>query len=793
MNSYSQKTPENGNGNGRNAPFFSETPESEIHLRDYLRVFSRGKWIIAACFILVMVITVWVTFTTEPVYQANVRLMLEEKAGMGESLFDFTSMMKKETMLNNQVEILNSRSLSEDVVRELVRHPDSELLVDALWPEGDKGLLSFLSTLRSGETDTLSEQEKFDARVNSFREGHLNVKLIRETDVIDVEVQAQHPVAASIAANTVFSVYKRMNREESQAEVREVSRFLREQLSRYEDELQSSEQNLKQYQESANVIALDRETEELVKKIAEFESLYNEAKTEYQSAQQRLAYIDKKLGQQNKKIDMETISSKPYLEELKRQIAEKEARLAMFLSDAINKGRAESVYTQKEVDRLTRQIDAIKNQFKEEVMKIAAAEFIDPSVMAGSLVTSKIEIETEIQALQPKVSAFERILERYNNELESLPEKKLRLARLERQAQVSEKIYIMLQEKYQESRITEVGQLGNVRVIDPAKPPRNPIKPKKKLNLLLGAMLGLGLGVGIAFFREYMDDSINNLEELEAMNLTLVSMIPYIKPEHNEGAPFTLKNADPEVQNVNERLVTHLRPKSPVSEAYRSLRTNLIFSAADQPRKTILMTSSGPREGKSTTVSNLAITFAQMGTKTLLIDADLRRPMLYKLFRLNKEPGLTNVLIGKSTLSDAVQTVNGLSNLDFLMCGTLPPNPAELLGSEKMRHLLEEAKQSYDMALIDCPPVIAVTDPTLLSNQVDGVLLVVKSGEVQRQALDMAVKQLRRVEAPLVGVVMNSVKTTNFYNSSYYYQYYHYYDTDRKKQKSRRRKRTHPA
>ena len=276
------------------------------------------------------------------------------------------------------------------------------------------------------------------------------------------------------------------------------------------------------------------------------------------------------------------------------------------------------------------------------------------------------------------------------------------------------------------------------------------------------------------------------------MNLTVVSRIPNIKPDHTEGVPFTPKKADPEVVHLNERLVTHLRPKSPVSEAYRSLRTNLMFSAADQPRRTVLMTSSGPREGKSTTVSNLAITFSQMGTKTLLVDADLRRPMLYKLFSLNKEPGLTHVLIGKVSLKDAVQHSTGLPNLDFLMCGTLPPNPAELLGSEKMQALLNQTKKSYDMVLIDCPPVIAVTDPTLLSNQVDGVLLVVKSGEVQRQALDMAVKQLRRVNAPVVGVVMNGVKTTNFYNSSYYYQYYHYYDSDRKKQKRKRRPRRIP-
>ena len=290
-----------------------------------------------------------------------------------------------------------------------------------------------------------------------------------------------------------------------------------------------------------------------------------------------------------------------------------------------------------------------------------------------------------------------------------------------------------------------------------------------------------------------MDNTVRTMEDVEHLNLPLMATIPYIKPDQANGVISRMTRIDdPEAADINERLVTHLKPKSPISEAYRTLRTNILFTAPENPKRVILVTSSGPREGKSTSISNLAITFAQMGSRTLLIDADLRKPMLHKLFGMEKQVGLTNVLVGKEKLESAVKRVDGMQNLDILTCGVIPPNPAELLGSLQMRELLAEAKQQYDMILIDTPPIIAVTDPSVLAGIVDGLILLIRSAVSNRDAVIHAVDQLKRVNAPLLGAILNDIQASNVYGSYYYYYHYHYYygtDGEKKRKKTTKHKK----
>ncbi len=790
----------NGHANGTHPAYGStDMQERQITFRDYMRVMYRGRYLILISFLVVLISTIYFTFTTEPVYEASAKLLIEEKGGVGESLFDITSMMKKETMINNQVEILKSRTLAENVIRDLQASDKAkDLRILGNFPPGTKkrsNPLAFVTNLLKSHTNGKGQRAEdvtgiFDGLVESLR-GSIEVTPIRNTDMIEIKVSALSPFEAAYVTNAVAEAYKKMNQSQSQAEVRQVKNFLQEQLDQYQSELARSEESLKNYQEKAKVVALDKETEELVRKLAEFETLYNEAKTDFQANKQRLAYIDEQLRQQHIQLDVESISSQPYLAELKKQIAEKEGQLAMYRSQTLDQLAYDQ--TKSEIQRRERQIDALKEKFKEEVAKAAATQFVDPAQFSGTLFNSKIEAETELQSLKPKVDALQVIVDQYNRQLESLPEKSLALARLMRKAQVDEKIYIMLQEKYQESRITEVGQLGIVRIIDPAKAPKFPVKPKKKLNLLLGIMVGLGLGIGLAFVMEYLDNSVRTMEDVQALGVPIMATIPFIEPEGLNGF---LKTGHPvedaEAEEINERLITHLKPKSPISEAYRTLRTNIQFSTADHSMHSLLVTSSGPKEGKSTSVSNLAITFSQLGTRTLLIDADLRRPVLHKLFNLEKNKGLTNVLVGRTTLEDSVQHVEGLSDLDILSCGIVPPNPAELLGSPRMQELLSRAKNQYSMILIDSPPTIAVTDASVLSPIVDGVLLVVKSGGTQRDAVMHALEQLQRVNAPLLGVLLNGIKASNVYGSYYYYYYYHYYygsDGEKKKVKGKHQRK----
>ncbi|HPR89670.1 MAG TPA: polysaccharide biosynthesis tyrosine autokinase [bacterium] len=754
--------------------------ERQLTLRDYLRILFRSRWIILISFLAVVTATLYYTFTAEPKYEASAKIMVEQQGGVGQSLFDFSTMMKKETMINNQVEILKSRTLAENALRMLrgSEHADKLRLLGA-GVEGSRGL--FKEWFGKGGTPSLDDPRFFDLVTERLRK-QLSIAPIRNTDMIEIRVSAPSPFEAAFVTNTVASAYKEMNRAQSQSEVRQVKNFIEEQMSKMHEELARSEEELKQYQQEAKVIALDRETEELVRKTAEFETIYNEAATDLEANKQRLAYINQQLAQRNVNFDVETISTQPYLAEMKKQIAEKEAALASYMASMIEIGAYER--NKSEVQLRERQVEALKQKFRDEIAKIAAAEFVDPAQLAGTLFSSKIEVETGIQSLIPRVEALKKILASYNRELESLPQKSLTLARLMRTAQVDEKIYLMLQEKFQESRITEVGQIGNVRIIDEAREPKKPVSPRKGLNLLLGMIAGLGLGVAIAFTIEYLDTSVRTMEDLEHLGMTVMAAIPFIKAEQTNGV-FTRSaesKADVEARSINERLVTQIKPRSPVSEAYRTLRTNIMFSSPGQPKKLFLVTSSGPQEGKSTTVANLAITFAQMGNRTLLIDADLRKPIQHRLFGLEKSSGLTNILVGRAGLAESAREIEVLPELHVLSCGVIPPNPAELLGSEAMRHLLAEAHEQYSIVLIDAPPALAVTDAAILAPMMDGVLLVIRSGDTAREAAVRALEQLKRVGAPVLGAILNGIATEQVYGS--YYQHYYNSEYYREKDKS---------
>ncbi len=310
------------------------------------------------------------------------------------------------------------------------------------------------------------------------------------------------------------------------------------------------------------------------------------------------------------------------------------------------------------------------------------------------------------------------------------------------------------------------GAVNTLSVVEPAAIPSFPVGSSKMRTVLLAAAVGLVLALGTAVLLEYLDDTVKTPADVEKiMHLTTLAGVSRIPGDR-----------------YREKLITVKHPRSPISEAYRVLRTNLQFSSLDRPLRTLVVTSPNPVEGKSTTVANLGVVMAQAGKSVILVDADLRRPVLHRVFQVENDRGLTDALLSEEPSLDGHLQPTGVENLRLLNTGPLPPNPSELLGSQRMARLIEQLKEEADVILFDSPPSLAVTDASVLATQTDGVLLVADAGRTRRNLAKESAERFQQVGANLLGVVLNRLKPGR---GGYYYYYYHYYYGDGKKRRRR--------
>lgn len=436
-------------------------------------------------------------------------------------------------------------------------------------------------------------------------------------------------------------------------------------------------------------------------------------------------------------------------------------------------------------------------KFDHEVTGVRLAEPIQKK-----LVDLEFELASVLQKYtdkHPRVMQLKGQIGDLESQLGGFSGRDVEYARLVREVEVNKKLYFMLKEKLEEARITEAQKIGDVSIVDPAVMPRSPIGVQKKMVAFIGGIMGLVLGTGLAFMVETLDTSIGTIEDVENLvKLPVLGAIPCIVSESEDKknifTKFKRKITFAQNSGIEEdyiRLIVHHMPKSPMAEAYRNLRTNLKLDAS---QKVFLITSAGPREGKTTLLTNLALTMAQRGAKTLLISSDLRRPSLAKSFGIKSEPGLNEFMTGTVSLDDALMNISdimlgdmrldeimktpGIENIWILPTGHLPLNPAEILESTKLPKLIVELRKRFDVIFFDSPPVLPVTDASLLASKVDSVVICYESGRTARAALVRAKIQLESVGAKILGVVLNHIapqsQTMEPYPDYYSYKYSYY-------------------
>jgi tyrosine-protein kinase Etk/Wzc len=600
----------------------------------------------------------------------------------------------------------------------------------------------------------------------------ITISPLRDTDIIEIRGRASTALEAAAVANAMATAYVQTNTADARGEIRDVKGFLEEQLGTARTRLAQSEEELKAYQERGKVASLPEETASLVDKLAYFAGLYNEAQVDLQTSQKRLEASREQLAEQQKGlVDQVAQVSSPVINQLRGDIANLEAIRSKYLAQGYGKEHEKMV-------EIERRIKETRNKLLETAREVAGKQLAsaDPLAFSQSLVDRILGLQVEIETLAARVSALKAVADTYETRLEQLPEKSLQLARLERAAKVNENVLTMLMEKYEESRITEAGETGSVRIIDEAREPERPVRPKKKLNVLFGCVLGLLMSAGYTLARDRTDRRVIEVEELEAVpQVPVLGWVPAIRTRNSgktaRHSPKGKGLASDTSAEIERRLLVHLEPYSPESESYRTLRTNIRFLGVDRPVKSIVVSSPGASEGKSTTVANLALTMAQAGARTLLVDSDLRRPTLDSILKVKNGLGLTELLTGTRPFEDCL-TQTGVQNLSVIGSGTLPPNPSEMLGSERMRKMVEVFSGSFDYVLFDSPPILAVTDAAVLSSLVDLTVVVVRSGRTSWTHLSRALALLRNVRARQIGTVLNAVETGGLYRHYGYYGYY---------------------
>ena len=749
--------------------------DSELNLKEMIRLTLIYRNHLILIFLAVMMFTLFNTLTTQPIFEATTVVMIKESQTNPSSfVFDFGVRTSKQR-LQNEVEILNSYNLHDKVVQGLIEEGSADRLalfgtsyISRRYRLTDY-LLNRITNVDKSKTDpkSISYSERISV-VEKLRRS-IGIQVMRDTDVLKISVDSPDSSEAVFLANKLARVYRELDMAGGQGELHYVLTFLDSQISKYEYRLEDVENRLREFQSKSNVFSLDGSAELLLRELTEYESIYYTNVAELEVTKERIKYLEAQLSDREKQL-MEEMNNtnNPMVIALRARIAELEAQK---IQQMIDEGWSESSLQAKDFDR---RIKEMKTSLAELTQKLVLSGWKedDPFAASQQIIGKIIEQEVEQYSASSRAKEYKLLVDEISERLNELPAKILQYARMERELKLNENLYLTMKQKYEESRITEAGQLGKVRILDPALIAYK-IKPQIRINLVLGLLIGLALAAIYVTLREFLDSSVKSVETLEKKGLTILGIIPDMNTDKiDKPAGKPSKGGD----KFRRRLITHENPKSPISESYRALRTNVSYSNVDKEIKSLLISSPQPGEGKSTTTANLAIAYAQLGKKTLLIDADLRKSVQHNVFNVNRGSGLTEFLVDEVKDIEFVIQRTEIPNLHILSAGRVPPNPSELLGSDKMNNLVQKLESMFDMVLLDSPPIIAVTDASMISKEIDAVAVVIKTGQTEKSAVDRSLEVLKNVRAPLIGVIMNGVSQHSLAGKySYYYSYYEYY------------------
>ena len=755
--------------------------DDEGHLLDYWRAIRKRLWLVIGIVALVTMLAVLYVARKPDFFEAQARVQvdLEDTGALVNSARPIYGPADDPIYFNTQLQILVSPGLMRRVVRTLDLEHNPEFFKgdpaqrQSTWQtmqrmvglgkqdevaatKAQDQLPLTTSVAEATAREDLNEAKRLAPYVNTVL-GGLKVEPVKETRgyyketrLIDIKFTHTVPDVTSKVVNAIAETYVFSNLEKRTEANSTTGDFLQKRIAELQQQIRTAEERLVNYAKNNQIISLDPNQNTVVERLAGLNQQLLEAENDRKTAE--AAYNAAKVPNA---ADALVDSESKQAGEIESKLVELRQKRAQLLVDA-----TEEAPEVKEVDQ---QIGELDRQLKESRTR-----------KSNTLLTN---LHTRYQQTLEREQSLRKAFEQQRAQTLSQNEAAINYKIIQQEIETNKSLLKGLLQGAKENDVVMAGKPNNISIVDYALTPDSPVGPNRARTIFLAFFMSIGLGFGLALFLEYLDDTVHSTEEVErVLHLPALAVIPSVGAAARRrvlpGTTALQKHTNGNGNGSGE-LLMNVDGRSPLAEAYRHLRTSVLLSTAGRAPKSLLVTSSLPGEGKTTTAVNTAISLAQTGASVVIIDADMRRPRLQSIFGMHGQLGLSSILSSDVSEADMLAMVGNdeASGLSVLTSGPIPPNPAELLGSDQMRRLLAALQASYTHVVIDSPPVSSFTDGVLISTMVDGVLLVVHGGRSSRHIVRRSKQLLKDVGAKIFGVVLNNV---NLQSHDYYY-YQNYY------------------